>query len=56
MTIEQYLKAQLGELQFALAVTMAERDSLKAHLGAVTAEHDALKPQVEEAAAKPPAE
>lgn len=32
MTIEQYLKAQLGELQFALAATMAERDVLKARL------------------------
>lgn len=29
MTIEQYVKSQLGELQFALAVVMAERDSLK---------------------------
>lgn len=29
MTIEQYLKAMLGELQMALAATMAERDALK---------------------------
>lgn len=32
MTIEQYLKAQLGELQFALAAAMAERDAFKAKL------------------------
>ncbi len=32
MTPEQYLKAQLGELFFALAVASAERDAVKARV------------------------
>lgn len=41
MTIEQILKSQLGELQFALAATMAERDALKAKLDAIEQQQQA---------------
>ncbi len=59
MTIEQYLKSSLGELQFAMAAVLAERDVLKAERDAVKAQlaetEKSIKESAPKAAKTPPA-